>query len=559
VSSERQKEEHTIDSQIAALLKYAENEGYIVPEEWTFKDEGYSGSTLIRPGLERLRDLASECQIDTLLIYSPDRLSRKYAYQVLLTEEFSRNGVDVLFVNTPKATTPEEELLLQFQGMIAEYERAQIIERSRRGKRHRARAGSVNVLSGAPYGYEYVKKSENLPAYYKIIESEAAVVKRVYSLYVEDNLSIADIVRWLNDENIPTRKRISKWERTTVWAMLRNPAYKGTACYGKTKVTERKKITRPLRKRGGFSPRCSSNVERPRTDWIEIPVPAIVTPDVFYLAEENLEKNKRYSKRGTKEPTLLQGLMACNKCGYAYYRTSTRTSKRKIYYYRCLGSDNFRYENGAICNSKPIRQDYLDEIVWSQVVDLLENPELIRSEIQRRIKMSRDTNPAKQKRHQLEKDIIRTRKGIDKLLDAYQEDLIQLKDLRRRMPELRKREKTLKEEINYIESDLIGHESFLKLADNMGSFLDKLRGSADTMNVLERQKVLRLVVKEILIDDDKVRVMHSIPLPRSNMPEGPTADTNTPGYLLRKRSDTTSPGFLFVNTCVFLRIFHMNR
>ena len=537
VSSERQKEEHTIDSQIAALLKYAENEGYIVPEEWTFKDEGYSGSTLIRPGLERLRDLASECQIDTLLIYSPDRLSRKYAYQVLLTEEFSRNGVDVLFVNTPKATTPEEELLLQFQGMIAEYERAQIIERSRRGKRHRARAGSVNVLSGAPYGYEYVKKSENLPAYYKIIESEAAVVKRVYSLYVEDNLSIADIVRWLNDENIPTRKRISKWERTTVWAMLRNPAYKGTACYGKTKVTERKKITRPLRKRGGFSPRCSSNVERPRTDWIEIPVPAIVTPDVFYLAEENLEKNKRYSKRGTKEPTLLQGLMACNKCGYAYYRTSTRTSKRKIYYYRCLGSDNFRYENGAICNSKPIRQDYLDEIVWSQVVDLLENPELIRSEIQRRIKMSRDTNPAKQKRHQLEKDIIRTRKGIDKLLDAYQEDLIQLKDLRRRMPELRKREKTLKEEINYIESDLIGHESFLKLADNMGSFLDKLRGSADTMNVLERQKVLRLVVKEILIDDDKVRVMHSIPLPRSNMPEGPTADTNMPGYLLRKRSD----------------------
>jgi len=542
VSSERQKEEHTIDSQIAALLKYAENEGYIVPEEWTFKDEGYSGSTLIRPGLERLRDLASECQIDTLLIYSPDRLSRKYAYQVLLTEEFSRNGVDVLFVNTPKATTPEEELLLQFQGMIAEYERAQIIERSRRGKRHRARAGSVNVLSGAPYGYEYVKKSENLPAYYKIIESEAAVVKRVYSLYVEDNLSIADIVRWLNDENIPTRKRISKWERTTVWAMLRNPAYKGTACYGKTKVTERKKITRPLRKRGGFSPRCSSNVERPRTDWIEIPVPAIVTPDVFYLAEENLEKNKRYSKRGTKEPTLLQGLMACNKCGYAYYRTSTRTSKRKIYYYRCLGSDNFRYENGAICNSKPIRQDYLDEIVWSQVVDLLENPELIRSEIQRRIKMSRDTNPAKQKRHQLEKDIIRTRKGIDKLLDAYQEDLIQLKDLRRRMPELRKREKTLKEEINYIESDLIGHESFLKLADNMGSFLDKLRGSADTMNVLERQKVLRLVVKEILIDDDKVRVMHSIPLPRSNMPEGPTADTNMPGYLLRKRSDFANTG-----------------
>jgi site-specific DNA recombinase len=539
VSSERQREEHTIDSQIAALIEYAENEGYIVPEDWIFKDEGYSGSTLIRPGLERLRDLASECQIDTLLIYSPDRLRRKYAYQVLLTEEFSRNGVDVFFVKSPKATTPEEELLLQFQGMIAEYERAQIIERSRRGKRHRARAGSVNVLSGAPYGYEYVKKTENLPAYYKIIESEAEVVKRVYSLYSEDDFSIADIVRWLNQKDIPTRKRVSKWERTTVWAMLRNPAYKGTACYGKTKVAERKKITRPLRKRGGFSPRCSSNVERPRKDWIEIPVPAIVSPDVFSLAEEKLEKNKRYSKRRTKEPTLLQGIMACNKCGYAYYRTSTRTSKRKIHYYRCLGSDNFRYENGAVCNSKPIRQDYLDELVWSQVVDLLENPELIRSEIQRRIKVIRDTNPVKQKKHQLEKDIVRTRKGIDKLLDAYQEDLIQLEELRSRMPELRKRERTLKEEVNYIESDLIGHESFLKLADNMGSFLDKLRGSADTMNVLERQKVLRLVVKEVLIDDEKIRVMHSISLPRSNMPTGPMTDKTMPGYFLRKGSGVT--------------------
>jgi site-specific DNA recombinase len=406
VSSERQREEHTIESQVEALIEHAQAEGYIVPSDWIFKDEGYSGSTLVRPGLERLRDLACEGQIATLLIYSPDRLSRKYAYQVLLTEEFSRNGVDVVFIKSPKATTPEEELLLQFQGMIAEYERAQIIERSRRGKRHRAKAGSVSVLSGAPYGYQYVKKAEDIPAYYKIIEKEAEVVRQVYKLYVEDSFSIAGIVRWLNENDIPTRKRISKWERTTVWAMLRNPAYKGTACYGKTKTTERKKITRPLRKRGGFSPRCSCNEERPKKDWIEIPVPAIVSPDVFSRAQETLEENKRYSQRRTKEPTLLQGMMACNKCGYAYYRTSTRTSMRKIHYYRCLGSDNYRYENGAKCNSKPIRQDYLDGIVWNQVIKLLEDPELIRSELQRRIKSIRDSNPVKQKKDQLKKELV---------------------------------------------------------------------------------------------------------------------------------------------------------
>jgi len=113
--------------------------------------------------------------------------------------------------------------------------------------------GSINVLSGAPYGYLYVKKTEYASAYYKIIEEEAEIVKKVYNLYIEDGLSIGAIVRWLNDHGVPTRKRISQWERSTVWGMLRNPAYKGTACFGKTKITERKKITRRLRQKGGFS------------------------------------------------------------------------------------------------------------------------------------------------------------------------------------------------------------------------------------------------------------------------------------------------------------------
>ena len=118
VSSDRQKEDHTIGSQLVELMKYAQHEGFTVPDEWAFQDEGYSGATLVRPSLERLRDLAAEGQIETLLIYSPDRLSRKYAYQVLLTEEFVRHGVEVIFIKSPNATTPEEQLLLQFQGMI---------------------------------------------------------------------------------------------------------------------------------------------------------------------------------------------------------------------------------------------------------------------------------------------------------------------------------------------------------------------------------------------------------------------------------------------------------
>ena len=451
VSSERQKEEGTIDSQISALLKYAEQEDYCIPEGWVFKDEGYSGATMIRPSLERVRDLATEGQLEILLVHSPDRLSRKYAYQVLLTEEFSRQGVEVVFMKSTKGDTPEERLLQQFQGMIAEYERAQIAERSRRGKRYRARAGSVNVLSGAPYGYRYVKKTDGCAAYYELIEKEGEIVKKVYQLYTEEWLSIGAIVRWLNENEVPTRKGISPWERTTVWAMLRNPAYKGTACFGKTKKAERKKVTRPLRQRGGYSPRCSANQERPREEWIEIPVPAIVSEEVFALAQERLEQNRRLSRRRTIEPSLLQGILVCNECGYGLSRISTRTSKRRIYYYRCLGSEGWRYPDGAKCSNRPVRQDYLDELVWKEVIALLEKPELIHSEIDRRVKQIQDSSPTKRRKEILEKELIRIRNGIDKLLDAYQEGLLDLDELRKRVPEIRRRERALKSELHNLE------------------------------------------------------------------------------------------------------------
>lgn len=540
VSSDRQKEDHTIGSQTEALIKYAQNEGYTIPLEWVFQDEGYSGATLVRPGLERLRDLASEGQVETLLIYSPDRLSRKYAYQVLLIEEFSRNGVGIEFIKSPKATTPEEELLLQFQGMIAEYERAQIVERSRRGKRHRAKSGSINVLSGAPYGYRYIKKTENSSAYYEVIERQAEVVRSVFNLYTEGDLSINAIARWLNEKDIPTRRGVCRWERSTVWGMLRNPAYKGTACFGKTKRAKRQRVTRPLRVRGGFSPRSSCSQERPREEWIEIPVPAIVREETFALAQERLEQNKRHSPRHTIEPTLLQGMLVCSRCGYAFYRSSTRTSKRKIYYYRCLGSDDYRHPNGRICLNRPIRQDYLDEVVWKHVVELLENPEMIRAEIRRRIRQIQDSSPTKRRKEVVEKDIVRVDKGIEKLLDAYQEDLLQLEELRRRIPDLRKRQQSLKSELGSLEAATVTQQGFLRLAENMEDFLGRLRKSADSMGVVEHQKILRLVVKEILIDLETIKIRHSIPLTGDRSDSGRLKGTEAPSYLLRSGSHLTA-------------------
>ena len=216
VSSDRQKEDNTIASQTTSLREYAQTQGYTVPPDWVFEDEGYSGATLARPGLERLRDLVGAGQVEAILVYGPDRLSRKYAYQVLLLEEFCRHGVETVFLKSVSAQTPEEQLLVQFQGMIAEYERAQIAERSRRGKRHRAKTGCVNVLSGAPYGYRYVKKNETADACYLVDETQGAVVRDVFAWYTEEGLSIGAIARRLNERAVPTRFGKSLWERSKV-------------------------------------------------------------------------------------------------------------------------------------------------------------------------------------------------------------------------------------------------------------------------------------------------------------------------------------------------------
>src|SRR6266480_5078935 len=179
VSSEQQREANTIASQTASLIEFAQGHDLEVPKEWVFEDDGYSGATLERPGLERVRDLAAEGQIQAVLAYAPDRLSRKYAYQILLIEELARNGVETLFIKAPQGSSAEDQLLVQFQGMIAEYERAQILERSRRGKRHRAQAGQVSVLCAAPYGYRYIRKTNEAPARYEIDAAEGEVVRLV--------------------------------------------------------------------------------------------------------------------------------------------------------------------------------------------------------------------------------------------------------------------------------------------------------------------------------------------------------------------------------------------
>jgi DNA invertase Pin-like site-specific DNA recombinase len=266
-SCARQKKDHTIGSQTAALREHARQNRLEVPAEQVFEDEGHSGATLVRPGLERLRDLAAQGCVDVVLVYSPDRLARKFAYQALLVEEFASG---------PRGDSPEDQLLVQFQGMFAEYEKAQLMERYRRGKTYRARSGSVNVLGGAPFGYRYIRKTPEAGARYEIIEHEAVLAAEMFRRYADDGATIADLARWLTGQGAATRTGKHRWDRSVIWGMLRNPAYAGKAVFGKTQIVHQQPgLNRVARLQGRTTPRPVKTVDRPREEWTEIPVPAI--------------------------------------------------------------------------------------------------------------------------------------------------------------------------------------------------------------------------------------------------------------------------------------------
>src|SRR6202165_4091717 len=543
VSSDQQREEHTIASQTAALIEFAKKHELEVPQEWIFEDEGHSGATLERPGLERIRDLAAEGQIQVVLAYAPDRLSRKYAYQILLIEELARHGVETRFVQAPQSATAEDQLLVQFQGMIAEYERAQILERSRRGKRYRARSGEVSVLSGAPYGYRYIRKTDETLASYRVIDAEARVVQRVYEMYTVDGLSMGEIARRLNAEGISTRKQSARWERSVVWAMLRNPAYRGAAAFGKTRITGRMRITRALRRRGAIVSSNSIGHERPREEWIEIPVPALVSEDSFARAQELLQENKMRSRRRTITPSIVQGLVSCQKCGYAFSRTSTYTSARKIHYYKCIGSEGWRKLGGPVCdNGRFVRQELLDQIVWAEVIRLLEEPALIQQELDRRLVAARSSDPTRKREQTLQRELTHVSKGIERLLSAYQEALMSIEQLRERMPALRQRAHSPRAEWQAIADQANDQANFLRLAETLTAFVTRLHSAADTLSITERQRIVRLVVKDVLIGDDTITIRHSIPVLMGPPQAGslPPSQTSGPNYLLCKGRDRSS-------------------
>ena len=513
VSSDQQAQQGTIDSQVVALRQRVQADGLTLDAELCFLDDGYSGSTLVRPALERLRDIAWAGGFQRLYVHAPDRLARKYAWQVLLVEELQRSGVDLVFLNRTIGVSPEEDLLLQMQGMIAEYERAKIMERSRRGKRHAARRGAVSVLSGAPYGYRYVSKHlGGGQAYYQVIPEQARVVKQIFEWVGRDRLSLRKVCLRLKQLGIRSPKGKSTWDPEVIGKLLKHPAYKGSATFGRTRVGERRPRLRPIRGKPEQPRHAKSRFKGTTEDQITILVPAIVSAGLFDAAAQQLAENRKHNRQRQRGPSyLLQGLLECGCCGYAYYgKGSTRFAANPAApypYYRCLGMDASHFGGTRICQNKPLRLDRLDAAVWADVRTVLEHPEELRQEFERRLsgEPEADIDVA-----QLHKQMAAAQRSLSRLIDAYENDLLDKNEFEPRVRQARERLARLQQEAAAASDRATQRAELRLILSQLDTFAQQVRDGLDQADWDTRREIIRSLVKSIKIETEQIRITYRI-------------------------------------------------
>jgi site-specific DNA recombinase len=535
VSSDQQAERHTIDSQLGDLRARASGDGHRVRDDMLFVDNGHSGASLVRPALERLRDVASLSALDLLYVHAPDRLARSYAHQVLLLEEFARAGTRVVFLNRPIGDSPEDNLLLQLQGMSAEYERAKVLERSRRGKRQRARAGAVSALSRAPYGYRYItREAGGGAARYDIDEDAAGVVRRIFAWVAHERLTLAAVCRRLRAAGVPSPSGKAHWSRAMVHAMLLNPAYAGQALYGRRRCVPWQAPLHPPRGHDGPPRKPFRQVPAPAEQHIGVPVPAIVDGALFAGAAERLEENRRRSReRLAGVRYLLRGLLVCRKCGYGFAGHHHRGKWR---YYRCCGTDRSRYHGERRCDARLVAVEPLDGAVWAEVRRLLEDPACVLEEYQRRL----DAAQASPRRLELDavgRRLSKARGAIGRLVDGYAEGLIEKAEFEPRIAELRRRAAGLQAEVGALRAAEEQARSLQLVIGKLGLFAGMVRDRLEAADWPTQRDVICTLVKRIEVDDDVVRVVFRVDPGPSGQPEPRRVLPHCPTRGLRRRGE----------------------
>ena len=475
VSSQQQADANTIESQVQAIRQRIADDGLRIDDDWQFCDEGCSGSELHRPALERLRDRVAASMVDRIYVHTPDRLAQKYAHQALLLEEFGKHHCEVIFGDhRGLADNAETNLLVQMQGVIAEYEREKILERTRRGRRHAASVGNLSVFGGAPYGYDYIRKaSAGGRATWTVDPVRSKHVALMFRLVGEERLSLAAVCRELQKEGVKTARGRDRWNTTSVHDILTNSAYHGQARYGKTRM-----------------------------------VPPIISISLFEKVQKTMHENqKRQRERSVGVKHLLSGLTICGQCGSAFCGHRHR-GVREYFYYRCTGSEGYRHGGQAICDNLAVSGDQLEAYVWSDVCRLLQDPASMSEELARRQNESTVDSSSLQ---ELSRRVEHVRGRLDRLIDAYESGLLEKQEFQSRIVPLRNEHDRELAALSSLRGKLNESDD----TENVEEILDRLRADVGdrlaTASVDLKRDLIKLLVRRIEIHKTEIRLVYKVP------------------------------------------------
>ncbi len=502
VSSDRQRDEGTIASQVQQLKDFAAAEGLWPDDRHIYLDDGQSGYYLDRPGLDALRDAARDGLVETVLVQDPDRLSRKYAYQVLLLEEFARWQVVVRFLKQPPPESPEQRLLVQIQGVIAEYERAKITERTRRGRLFWARQGRP-VPGRVPYGYTRIPRQGDEPPSMEVNPETAQLVRQIYDWYVNDNLSYWQITRRLTNMGTPPRRRRGHtyWNPASVRCILMNDAYLGTWYVNRHKLESRGGQMRPRQ------------VKRGRDEWIPIPIPALISPEVFLKAQEIRASDGHRGPPPLKyvETHLLRRLVVCGHCNRKMSSTVSHGGHHR--YYWCRGTDpQHMRPRRYLCPHPTVTAPPLDELVWRDVVALLSDPQVLLSAWREQHQIESSSSLTAEEVKALKRQMRDGERQRRRLLDAYEQGVIELDELTSRRNAIEQKLDSAKRKLDDLSRQAAPGLSFRNLETNIEEVCRRLCGQLRGMGVRRRMQLCRSLIDKVVVKNHDVQIYYKLPV-----------------------------------------------
>ena len=511
VSTMNQVHHQTIELQLDRLQAYVQEQGLTLSDELIFRDEGYSGARLNRPGLDHVRDAARERSIDRLIVTAPDRLARNYVHQMVLLEELEQHGCQVEFLDRPMGQDPHDQLLLQIRGAVAEYERILITERMRRGQLAKVRAGVLLPWSRTPYGYQCHPDRPRDPGGITLEPAAAAVVAEIFAGYLEHGATLLKVIRTLCAHRIcsPTGNPI--WRLATVRGILSNPVYTGQVFAGRMRYRV------PSIRRSAMLPMGRSHPSGtllPPEQWIPVAtVPAIVTQAQFDQVQSKLAKNRSFARRNnTAHLYLLRALVSCGHCQLACLGRTQLHS-----YYVCSRKCKKAWAAGPqYCPSRYAPAAQLDELVWTDLCHVLTHPAELTKALERAHGGHWLPQQLQQRQTNLRKGRNSLRQQLDRLTEAYLHNIIPLPEYERRRRELEQQDHALAEQEQQLGTQAERHEEIAGLAVGIQDFCKRVQTGLISANFEQRRKLIELLIDRVIVTDNNVEIRYVIPTaPRS--------------------------------------------